>query len=246
MFKENIVICPVYDEEDTIRQFYQDLRRYYDQDVLFVDDGSRDKSRDFLLRIKGENTLVIRHPQRYGYGAALLSGFKFAHDKGYKRIVTIDTDLQHNPERIPIFLRELFEFEVVLGSRYIRIDKYFEVPCKRLIINCYISQLIKTIFSTRFSDPFCGFRGYRDSFLRKAQLKEKSYGLSLEILLEIIRTETSFKELFVEAIYFKDVGKFLDGLDDPRRRLLYYLEVISRKKKQIINEKEIFSGKPSS
>ncbi len=240
--KENLVVCSVYNEEATLRKFCRKLRRCYSQDVLFVDDGSTDKGKDFLVNIIDERTFLIRHPERKGYGAALLSGFKFSLQRGYKRIVTIDTDLQHNPEHLPAFLRELIEYEVVLGSRYIRIDKYLEVPRERMIINRYIARMIKLLFSVNFTDPFCGYRGYRDTFLNRVYFRENSYGIGLEILLEIVRTKTSFKEIPIEVIYFNCQRKFLDGLAHPKQRLLYYLEVITRKKKDIENEpRETFS-----
>lgn len=240
--KDSLVICPVYNEEEYLQRFYDRLRRYYVGDVLFIDDGSSDKSREVVQCLLSERTFLISHSQRAGYGATLSSGFRFALKMGYCRIVTIDTDLQHNPEHICRFLRELIEVEMVSGSRYIRIDKYDEVPKERLMINRYISRLIKVLFSLNITDSFCGFRGYRDSFLKKVNLKEKGYNLGLEVLLELIRTCSTFKEIPVEAIYFNPQRKFGQGLDDPKKRLLYYLEVIARKKREIENEKKIFSG----
>lgn len=246
MEKEALVICPVYNEQVYIKDFYLRLRNTYKGKVLFVDDGSTDTSREFLLEIKNKDTFVIRHSKRRGYGAALISGFEFALDNRYRIVVTMDVDLQHRPEQLPNFLNALRECEVVLGSRYIKITNFLDAPRSRITINRYISKLIKILFSVEFTDPFCGFRGYRDSFLKKVHLTELSYGIGLEILLEIIRTETVFIELPVEAIYFKDARKFLDGLDDPRKRLLYYLGVISRKRSELANEKKIFSSKSTS
>jgi len=233
---KNLVICPVYNEEKTIEKFYPWLRNYYFEDVIFIDDGSSDKSKNFLCKIKNKNTFLIRHPQRKGYGASLISGFKFGLEEDYKKIVTIDADLQHNPYHLKKIFQQLNEYEVVLGSRYIRIDKFLDVPRQRLIVNRYISKLIKNLFSVSFSDPFCGYRGYTSSFLKRVFLKEESYGLSLEILLELIRLRVPFKEISVEAIYFDFSRKFLDGLNNPKMRLLYYLDIIAKKKKEIEDE----------
>lgn len=246
MKKENLVICPVYNEERTLQEFYLRLRRYYTGGLLFVDDGSTDKSKDFLLTLKDEKTFLIRHPHREGYGQALISGFRFFIKNHYEKAVVIDADLQHNPRHIPDFFRGLSEADVVLGSRYIRIDSCLEVPRQRSLINRYISRLISLLFSVKFTDSFCGYRGYRDTFLKKVHLEEKSYGLGLEIILELIRTKTFFKDIPVEIIYYDPSRKFLDGLDDPKKRLLYYLEVISRKKKEIEDEEKIFSSKSPS
>ena len=236
MSGKNLVICPVFNEEQTIEMFYENLRSYYKGPVLFVNDGSKDKSRNEILNIADDNTYIIRHPERYGYGQALISGFNFAVKHNYEKIVTLDTDLQHNPKDIPMFLRFLEQASVVLGSRYVRIDNCLDVPRSRLVINRYISKLIKLRFGYDFTDPFCGFRAYRRSFLENIRLKETSYGLSLELLLEIVRTRTYFKEVSIEAIYFQANRKFLDGLDQPRKRLLYYLEVIGRKNREIMEE----------
>ena len=228
--KKNLVICPVHNEQDTIATFYHNLRKHYLQDVVFIDDGSMDRSRAFLFEITGPETFLIRHPERLGYGAALLSGFKFSMERDYQKIITLDVDLQHNPGEIPIFLDELDQESVVLGSRYLYPSEHLNVPWARLAINRYISGLIKRLYAIHFTDPFCGYRGYRVGALKKMALTQGSYGLGLEIILEIIRTGTPFKEIPIKVIYNNHLRKFLDGLDDPRARLLYYLEVLSAKR----------------
>lgn len=246
METKTLVICPVFNEQDAIEKFYFNLRENYSGDVLFVDDGSIDKSVDFLNRISLKNTFLIKHPKRRGYGAALISGINFSREKNYKKIITIDADLQHNPEHITRFLVELEEFDVVLGSRYAKKGVIADVPPDRFHINRHIAGLFELLFGVKFTDPFCGFRGYRNSFLDKICLKEHSYGFALEILLEIIRTGTFFMEIPVELIYLDSTRRFLDGLDDPKKRLNYYLEIIYSKKREMENEKKVFSCESSS
>ena len=153
MSKKNLVICPVYNEQDTIKEFYHYLRKFYIQDVVFIDDGSTDRCKDFLFNIKDKETFLIKHLNRRGYGAALLTGFRFCLERGYYKVITIDVDLQHNPENISLFLSELEEQEVVLGSRYMGTAVYFDVPHVRLTINRYISKLIKQLFSVNLIMP---------------------------------------------------------------------------------------------
>lgn len=240
MSKKNIVLCPVYNEHETIEIFFHDLRECYSDDLLFIDDGSIDCGKAWMFGIRNENTFLIRHEKRRGYGAALLSGFKYSLAKGYSKIVTIDVDLQHNPKHIHSFLDGLEEVEVVLGSRYKMSYNHREIPSDRLIINKYIARLIFLLSGVSFSDPFCGFRGYRDSFLKTADLKQMSYGLGLEIILEIIRTKAAFKETPIEVIYDDRSRSFLDGLDNPRKRLLYYLDILSERWESIKGDKMEF------
>lgn len=244
--RDCLVICPVYNEGLTIKSFYNKLRKYYLDDVVFIDDGSQDESRFYLQKIQNERTYLIKHRKRYGYGQALITGFNFAIEYNYQRIITMDVDLQHNPEHLPRFIKELLFYDVVLGSRYIRIDKYLDVPRERMLINRYIAGLLRVIFNVNFSDPFCGFRAYRINFLIKTDLKEQSYGLGLEILMEIIKLNANFIEIPVEALYFNNNRKFLDGLDDPKKRLIYYIKVIERKRREIDYEKVFLNYKSSS
>ena len=244
--EKNLVVCPVYNEVKTIEAFLENLRKHYRGDVLFVDDGSSDRGKEALAKAEGPATFLLRHPRRRGYGQALLSGFDFALKQGYAKVVTLDADLQHNPKHIAAFLSGLRDYELVLGSRYIRIDRYFAVPRTRLVINRYICGVLKVLFSLTVTDAFCGYRGYRDSFLKKAVLTEQSYGLALEILLEAAEKQVSFTEIPIEAIYFNTPRRFQDGLDDPRLRLSYYLEVIARKQRKRNDEKEVLDSRAAS
>lgn len=228
-----LVICPVHNEQDSIKHFREKLGEFYSGDVLFIDDGSTDGSREILDAIRDTGTTVIRHPERRGYGAALLTGFSHVRGNGYGKIVTIDVDLQHRPEHLPSFFDALDRRDAVLGSRYIRIDNYLDIPRTRLLINRYVSRLMEQLFSVRFSDPFCGYRGYTGAFLKEARLSEPSYGMGLEILMELLRTGVSHEEIPIEALYPDKCRKFLDGLDDPRLRLLHYLSVVARKRSEI-------------
>ncbi len=245
MERESLVIVPVYNEEKTLVQFYENLRTYYWEDVLFVNDGSTDKSGVILSKFKNLNTYVLTQEKRRGYGEALLLGFDFALKNNYRKILTLDADLQHNPRWISRFLEALEEYQLVLGSRYIRINNYLSIPRERLLINRYISFLLKELFNVRFTDPFCGFRAYGEKFLRRTSLEEKSYGLALEIPLEAVRLGISFKELPIEALYFKPAKEFLDGLDNPQNRFLYYLNIISKFRRKLY-EKEVPFWKPLS
>ena len=243
---KDLVICPVYNEESTFSEFFSELRRHYQGDVLFIDDGSMDTSKEKILEKEDERTFLIRNPKRTGYGATLLVGFAFATQKGYERVVTIDVDLQHKPRRIPEFFDSLAECDVVLGSRYLSRGDFSKVPQERLRINRKVAAYLKERFSASFSDPFCGYRGYRGSFLESAYLAEKSYGLAIEVLLELIRLGARFKEIPVEVIYRDSSRSFLDGLDSPERRLSYYMDIIARRREGKLYEEKVPGGKPSS
>ena len=237
--RDSVVVCPIHNERKSLPAFFRGLRESYPGDVIVVDDGSTDGSGRVLEEMRDGKTVVVTHTRRKGYGAALKAGFDRALSSGYGKIVTIDGDLQHRPEHIASFLSRLDNREVVLGSRYIRIDGYLHIPRDRLLINRYVSRLIELLFSVRFTDPFCGYRGYSRSFLERVRIEEAGYGMGLEILMEIVRLGVPFSELPVEALYPDACRSFLDGLDDPRLRLLHYLSVIERKKREMEREEKV-------
>lgn len=239
--ESTLVVCPVYNERNYIAEFYSRLIDNYNGNILFVNDGSTDRGIDGLRSMLRETergrVCILCHEMRKGYGAALLTGFRHALKNGYERIITLDADLQHRPEDIPRFMIALDGADVVLGSRYISGFAPSNVPEARWAINRHISALLEQLLFRRrfagFTDPFCGFRGYRREFLEAAHLEEQSYGISLEILLESVRVGASTTEIWVAPIYLNAQRGFHDGLNDPVKRLRYYKRVIAGKLREL-------------
>jgi dolichol-phosphate mannosyltransferase len=230
--KDAVVVCPVYNESSHLAAFLERFREHCSLDALFINDGSVDGSECIIESAASSmdgRIEILNHTTRRGYGAALKTGFEVALCRGFKKVITIDADLQHRPEDIGAFLAALDRFDVVLGTRYMRSVETFRPPRSRYLINRYISRMIEKFSGVAFSDPFCGFRAYRSSFLRRIRLEEQSYGICLEMLLEIIRVQSGYSELPIELIYVDSTRVFLDGLDDPLKRLDYYRNVIRRR-----------------
>jgi dolichol-phosphate mannosyltransferase len=105
-----LTAVPVYNEQKYLEGVLSEVRKH-SQDVLAVDDGSKDATPEILARLAaapaGElgRLSVATHVQNRGYGAALLTAFEHAIDGGYDVLVTIDCDGQHQPKRIPELAR---------------------------------------------------------------------------------------------------------------------------------------------
>lgn len=87
-------------------------------DVLVIDDGSTYSLRKELINV--ENIRMIVHPRNLGYGKAIIDAFTYAMKNRYDYLLTIDGDGQHEPEEIPLFLREIpfHDCDILSGSRY--------------------------------------------------------------------------------------------------------------------------------
>ncbi|MFN2433251.1 MAG: glycosyltransferase [Gemmatimonadota bacterium] len=114
------VIVPAFDEEENVRPLAQALRETFERhglggDVVLVDDGSRDRTREVAQAVEWPVWSVVAHGRNRGKTEALLSGAA-ATDKAV--IVLFDADLQHSPEEIPRFLRKLAEgYDMVTGRK---------------------------------------------------------------------------------------------------------------------------------
>lgn len=116
------VVIPAYNEEENVPILYEKLKKVLDSlgedyEIIFVDDGSTDGTYQRLKQLaeKDSRLKVIRFKRNYGQTAAMSAGFE--HAKG-DVIITLDADLQNDPEDIPILLEKLKEgYHVVSGWR---------------------------------------------------------------------------------------------------------------------------------
>jgi glycosyltransferase involved in cell wall biosynthesis len=136
------IIIPVYNEEDNIEELYFRLVKVLEglikpYEIIFIDDGSTDKSFEIIYDIynKNRSIKVVRLTKNFGQAAALLAGFSFVQGK---MIVTIDADLQCVPEDIPQLLTKINEgFDAVSGFRRFRKDAIF-----RKMLSYFINKII--------------------------------------------------------------------------------------------------------
>jgi len=164
------VVAPVLDEQDNIQTLYDQINAAlagkYEYEMIFVDDGSTDKSFDILAQLQKADprVRVIRFRRNFGQTAALSAGF--AHCRG-EIVIAMDADLQNDPADIPKMIDKLKEgFDVVSGWRKKRHDKFVtrRVPSK--IANWLISR----ITGVRLHDYGCTLKAYRKEVLDATNL----------------------------------------------------------------------------
>jgi glycosyltransferase involved in cell wall biosynthesis len=223
-----LVIIPLYNEEETVAQVVDEVKRHTDAPILVVNDGSADRSAEILAGLRGIE--VITHQQNEGYGQSLIDGFRSAVARGFDIAVTIDCDLQHEPRLIPRFLDESARFDIVSGSRYHPDAPGAQDPAPpdRMRINADVTRMINELTGYRLTDAWCGFKAYRVAGISRMRLDERSYGLPLQVWLQAARLGLTVGEIPVPRIYKNPRRRFWGGLDDPETRRAYYLSVIDR------------------
>jgi len=229
MSKKELVIVPLFNEEETIVPVLRELRRTYGGDVLVVDDGSTDSSSIRVKECADCSVELFKHDLNVGYGAALISGFVYALENGYQQVVTMDCDWQHEPALVRDFFTALESIDVVSGSRYLKeVDVRGETPAERRQVNQLITAEIRDKLGLMITDAFCGFKGYRSEVLRALELDEVGYAFPLQVWAQIAKAGFTLRELAVPRVYLDHTRSFGQDIDDPEVRLKYYREVLNR------------------
>ena len=223
---KTLVALPVYNEAAHVAGVLDEVQRYAD-DVLVMDDGSTDGTREILAG--REDISVVRHRVNRGYGAALHSAFGFAAAHHYDAVVTIDCDGQHEPKRIGEFVEALDGCDVVSGSRYLKtFDGDSAPPEDRWKINRIITAELNGALGLQLTDGFCGFKAYRVEALRRMRLAETGYAMPLEFWVQAVAAGLVIRELPVPLIYLDEKRSFGGSLDHAETRLKHYREVFQR------------------
>lgn len=215
-------IVPAKDEEQPIRILYQEIVKIVKPlgnpfEIIFIDDGSADKTLEELKKIHKEDkrAKVISLRSNFGKSVALQIGFE--HAKG-DVIFTLDADLQDNPKEIPCFLDKLKEgFDLVSGWKKERHDPWTKVIPSR-ILNFATSFLT----GVKIHDTNCGFKAYKKEVINSLNL----YG-ELYRFIPIFAAKQGFKvgEIIVEHRPRKH-GKTKFGWERNIKGLLDLLTIV--------------------
>jgi glycosyltransferase involved in cell wall biosynthesis len=155
-----LAVVPAYNESATVARVIRSIREHAPlYDVVVVDDGSTDAT---AAEAEAAGARVIRHPYNLGIGGAVQSGFTYALENGYRRLVQVDADGQHEPAeiaRLEAAMDEDPSLDMVCGSRF-REEVQYAAPISRRTGIHIFAFLVSRIIGERVTDPTAGFRLY--------------------------------------------------------------------------------------
>jgi glycosyltransferase involved in cell wall biosynthesis len=158
--RSHLAVVPAYNEAHTVVRVIDSLHHHAPGfDVLVIDDGSTDGTGE-LARDAGAH--VVRHPFNLGIGGAVQSGFAYALENGYSRMVQVDADGQHMAEELRVLVDRMDAdpgVDMVCGSRFLTDKGYPATISRRTGIHIF-AFLLSRIIGQRVSDPTSGFRLY--------------------------------------------------------------------------------------
>jgi glycosyltransferase involved in cell wall biosynthesis len=159
--RTNLAVVPAYNEEGTVARVVRAIHEQAPQfDVVVVDDGSTDST---AVTAEAAGATVVRHPFNLGIGGAVQSGFTYALENGYERLVQIDGDGQHDPRELRKLEQAMDDdrgVDMVCGSRFLTSDSDYVAPISRRTGIHIFAFLLSRIVGQRVTDPTSGFRLY--------------------------------------------------------------------------------------
>ena len=169
--------------------------------VCIVDDGSPDGTGRIAddWAAGREHALVIHRAGKLGYASAHREGMRAVLDRGADVVVTLDADLSHEPERIPVMLDALGQADVVVGSRYVAGGETRNWSVLRVLLSRVGGGVVtRALTGLRQADPTSGFRAYRAEMLLRADpwsTGAEGYGFLVETLFRCSRLKARIAEI---------------------------------------------------
>ncbi len=153
-----------------VENFLKKLLSFYPkQDILFVDDGSTDGSRE-IAEQQGYN--IIAHKKNLGVGAAIRTGIFYAHSKSYDFVVINSSNGKMRPEDLSKILTPILnnQADYCTGSRFVAGGSSPGLPLFRKVAIPVFTLFLNLLLQRRFSDITCGYRAYTLNWMFKSEL----------------------------------------------------------------------------
>lgn len=212
------VIIPTYNNDKTLTRVIEGVLIYTDQ-IIVVNDGSTDDTIRILE--KYSDLIQIHFPENKGKGSALRAGFKEAFEQDFDYAITIDSDGQHYPDDIPVFLSELEKNQNVLliGSRNM---SHESVPKNSSFGNKFSNFWYWIETGIRLTDTQSGFRLYPLNTLSKISFYTTKFEFEIESIVKIAWRGVDIKNVPIKVLYDAEerVSHFRPIIDFTRISIL--------------------------
>jgi glycosyltransferase involved in cell wall biosynthesis len=153
--EQTLIVMPALNEEEAVGDVVAEVfAKLPGVRVVVVDDGSADRTAE-VARAAGAT--VISLPFNLGVGGAMRVGFKYAIEHGFRYVVQVDSDGQHDPTAVPQLLDALDHADIVLGARFAGEGDYEARGPRRWAMRVLASSLSR-LADTKLTDTTSGFR----------------------------------------------------------------------------------------
>jgi glycosyltransferase involved in cell wall biosynthesis len=221
--KKLIVIMPAYNAEKTLRQTYEELPHEYVDEVILVDDASKDET-SRVARELGIRTTI--HTKNKGYGGNQKTCYREALRHGADIVVMVHPDYQYSPRLVTAMASMIASghYDVVLGSRILGGGALKGgMPLYKYVANRFLTLVENIALGVKLSEYHTGFRAFTREVLETLPLEENSddFVFDSEMLVQAVFFGFKLGELSCPTRYFKEASSI-----NFRRSIKYGFGVI--------------------
>lgn len=190
------IIIPCYNESSTILSLIDAVKQspVTDREIIIVDDGSKDGTRDILGEMNDPEVRVIFHKANQGKGAALRTGFQEA--IGDICIVQ-DADLEYDPQEFPLVIQPILEgkADVVFGSRFQSGRPHRVVYFWHRIGNGVLTLMSNFFTDLNLSDMETCYKAFRREVIQSIRIRENRFGFEPEVTAKVAKMNLRIYEV---------------------------------------------------
>jgi len=206
---KTIVVMPAYNAEKTLEYTYRSIPAGWVDEVILVDDGSRDHT---IALAKDLGLITVRHPHNAGYGANQKTCYTQALSRDGDIIIMLHPDGQYDPTIIPNMIEVILrgEADVVLGSRLLIKGgaRRGGMPLYKFVSNRFLSEFENLILGQRLSEYHTGYRAYHRRVLETIPYLRNSndFVFDQEFLFQCFSFGFRVAEVSVTTKYFTEAS----------------------------------------
>ena len=203
-----IVLIPTFNEKGNISELIHLLREEMGVDlpILVVDSASPDGTAQAVRELQQVDRFLhlLEQPAKLGLGCAYLDGMDWVLKRDYDCLITMDTDFSHHPRYLPLFLKEIDNADLVIGTRYIPGGELRNWPASRRMLSRFANWYARTLMGLPFSDMTSGFHCFRTLLLKRIlryRIHTEGYAFLMELKFLAIAQGARYREV---PIIFSD------------------------------------------
>ena len=220
MSLDTAILIPSYNSNKQLDQLIKKIKDKLNNQIIVVDDGSPNP-----IKINYNDISLIQNEDNMGKGLSLQRGFQFAKQKGFKNVITMDSDLQHNPDELSLFLDVQDDVDFVLGYR----ERDASMPISRKFSNWITSKIISSLTKIIIKDSQCGYRRYSLSAIDNFDYTESGFQFESEILIKAINEKSTVDQVKVSTIYDKNNKSYIKHFSDTIKFIRLIINSIMRR-----------------
>ena len=189
---KTLILIPSYNDNEYLPELINKIQQTVDLPILVIDDASNTP-----IFINNNLVVVTRNPRNLGKGGTLKNGFKYASKNGFSHVITMDSDLQHDPVKLIEFIQFDKNYNLVCGKRIM--DK--TMPLHRQISNKLTSWILSKLCGQKIFDSQCGYRRYSVKSVLGVKFLEGGFQFESEVLIKLAKKGESIGHVPIPTIY---------------------------------------------